>query len=139
MEALTRTRLALALGALVTIVAMGATLSVVPSAGNAPSIGSAEKAARKAVLAHHSYREIRSKRTGLLTRSCRRSRGAAVRCKLYTVVPSPCALGGGDPGTVCAQALWERRWLVRVVRSRSGTSSAHILKIWAGPATGADS
>jgi hypothetical protein len=121
---------------LASVVALGATVDVVPSAGRGPSLVRAEKAARGAVLAHPSYRQIRSTRTGLLTRRCRHSSRAAVRCRLYTIVPSPCALTAGDPDTVCAQALWERRWVVRVVRTRGGTLRAHILKISAGPATG---
>jgi hypothetical protein len=135
MEAIRRRRLALGLGMLATALALGAIVNVVPSAGRGLSITRAEKAARKAVLAHPSYREITATLGGLVTRSCRRTSRSAVRCRLYTVVPSPCSLDR-DADTVCAQALWERRWLVRIVRGRHGTPDAHILKISSGPSGG---
>jgi hypothetical protein len=47
------------------------------------------------------------------------------------VVPNPCALGDDRDG-ICAQALWERRWLVEAKPSRQGVR-ARILKISSGP------
>jgi hypothetical protein len=95
------------------------------------SLERAEATAREAVVAHRSYRQITSTRTGLVTRSCWRVPAAGVRCSLYVVTPNPCALDS-DPGQICVQALWERRWLVEVRRGRHGTA-ARILKISSGP------
>ena len=134
MEAPRRGRLAVGLIVLMSTVVIGSTVEVLPSAGRGLTLTRAEKAARKAVLAHPSYRNITSTRGGLLTRGCRHASQSAVRCRLYAIVPSPCSLGGAGPDTVCAQALWERRWLVRVARGRSGATTAHILRISAGPA-----
>jgi hypothetical protein len=120
--------------AVVVVAAASAVLSTVllpgASGRRSLSIARAETAARGAVLAHRSYRQIASTRTGLVTRSCWRA-GGGVRCSLYAVAANPCALTS-DSGRICAQALWERRWLVEVRRGRHGTA-AHILKISSGP------
>lgn len=133
MEARRMRRLAFGLGVLASAVVLAAIVYAAPSAGHRLSISRAEKAARKTVLADPSYSQITPKRTGLVTRGCRRADRATVRCKLYTVVPSPCSLSR-ETDTVCAQALWERRWLVKVVRRRGGAPDAHILRISSGPA-----
>ena len=104
------------------------------SAGHKLSLARAEVAARKAVREHSSYRGIDSARTDLETRRCWRGRARSVRCSLYVVVPSPCALDQ-EPDRVCAQSLWERRWLVAVKRS-SHRIAADILEISSGPAAG---
>lgn len=93
----------------------------------------AERAARQVVVQHHSFREIGTSRSPLVTRSCWRASGGLVRCSLYVRVPSPCEL---DPrrDTVCAQALWERRWLVEVKRDAGGKPAARIVRISSAPA-----
>jgi hypothetical protein len=127
----------LALGA--AILAIVAVPVLLLGAGAAPAsshgglgLARAEAAARKLVLADSSYRELATTRDGLETRRCRHARARVVRCSLYVVVGSPCALDR-DPGDVCAQALWERRWLVEVRRGRHGRAPARILKISSGP------
>jgi hypothetical protein len=129
-------KLGFGLALLASAVAVAAAASPASSSGRALSIGRAEAAARKAVLQHPSYRHITSTRTGLVTRNCRRASGSRVRCRLYAVVPSPCSLEQ-ESDTVCAQVLWERRWLVRVERGRDGRPHAHIVRITSGP-SGAD-
>jgi hypothetical protein len=109
--------------------------STAASGSHRLSITRAETAARQAVREHPSYRGITSTLSGLVTRRCWRARGASVRCSLYVVVASPCALGGGDPGRLCAQVLTERRWLVSVRRAPHGPA-ARILKITSGPSAG---
>jgi hypothetical protein len=116
----------------IVVVALGAT-STAASGGRGLSMTRAETAARQAVREHPSYRGITATRTRLVTRRCWRARTASVRCSLYVVVPSPCALEG-DPDRVCAQALWERRWLVSVRRERHGLT-ARIVKISSGPSS----
>ena len=118
----------------VTSVGLGAAGS--PGAEGRRSVGlpRAETAARTAVLEHRSYRIISSTRTGLVTRRCWRAPAARVRCSLYVVAANPCALNR-DAGGLCAQALWERRWLVEVRRERRGVA-ARILKISSGPSAG---
>jgi hypothetical protein len=93
----------------------------------------AERVARQAVEQHDSYREMSSSHSPLATRSCWRAAGRAVRCSLYALVPSACDL---DPHRemVCAQALWERRWLVQVKRNAGGKPAARIVRISSGPA-----
>jgi hypothetical protein len=124
---------------LVIVLVATATFSPRASGRRALTISRAEAVARDAVLAHRSYRQITSARTGLVTRSCRRaaegtSKGipkGRVRCSLYVVAPNPCALEA-SPGGVCVQALWERRWLVEVRRGRH-RPAARILEISSGP------
>ncbi len=118
---------------LVIVAAACAAFSPAASGRRSIDIGRAAATAREAVQAHPSYRRITSTRSGLVTRSCWRAPAGAVRCSLYVVVTSPCALGG-DPGSVCAQALWERRWLVAIRRGRHGLA-ARILKISSGPSS----
>jgi hypothetical protein len=108
-----------------------ATLSPGASGRRGISVTRAEVAARQAVLAHPSYRQIASTRSGLVTRGCWGVARGGVRCSLYVVAPNPCALSD-DPGGVCVQALWERRWLVEVRRGRHGPAG-RILKISSGP------
>jgi hypothetical protein len=117
--------------AILVIVVFAAATPALASARPHLSITRAEAAARQAVREHPSYRGITATRTGLVTRRCWRARRASVHCSLYLVVPSPCALED-DPGRICAQALWERRWLVAVKRERRSVS-ARILRISSGP------
>jgi hypothetical protein len=121
----------LARGAAILVIAIMAAAYPAPaaSARNGIRLARAEAAARDAVVEHRSYRTINSTRTGLVTRGCWRAPSARVRCSLYVVVPSPCALGRGD---LCAEALWERRWLVEVRRAQGGLA-ARILRISSGP------
>ena len=107
-------------------------LSSPPAGARGVPMARAEQTARQAVLQHSSYREIGAARTPLVTRSCWRAAARAVRCSLYVEVPNPCTL---DPGAekVCAQALWQRRWLVEVKRGAGGAPVAHILRIGSGP------
>jgi hypothetical protein len=119
-------------GAAILVIASFAAAYLAPGAsGLGIRLTRAEAVARAAVLEHHSYRKIGSTRTGLVTRRCWRAPAARVRCSLYVVAANPCALG--DDG-VCAQALWERRWLVEVRRARGGMA-ARILKIASGPSS----
>jgi hypothetical protein len=107
-------------------------LSPVAAGGRGVSIAVAEAAARGAVLAHDSYRRISSTRSGLVTRACWRAPAARVRCSLYVVAPTPCALDRNLAGDVCAQVISKRRWLVEVRRGQHGLA-ARILKISSGP------
>jgi hypothetical protein len=110
-----------------------------PAAAGSRAIGivGAEAAAREAVLAHDSYRRISSTRSGLVTRACWRAPAARVRCSLYAVAPTPCALERNRAGDVCAQVISKRRWLVEVRRGQHGLA-ARIVKISSGPSgTGA--
>jgi hypothetical protein len=116
----------------IVLVATAAALSPGASARRGLSVARAEVAARDAVLAHSSYRQIRATRSALATRRCWRV-AAGVRCSLYVVAPNPCALSK-DPAGVCVQALWERRWLVEVAPGRHGPA-ARILRISSGPST----
>ena len=131
MEALGTRRFACTAAVLAIVVAVLGVLSPAAVGGRSLTIARAEAVAREAVLAHRSYRRIRATRSGLVTRSCWRVEGAAVRCSLYVVAPNPCALED-DAAAVCAQALWERRWLVEVRRARHG-AAARIRKISSGP------
>ncbi len=107
-----------------------AAASPTATGGRTLGMARAERTARAAVLAHPSYRQIRTRRTGLVKRSCWRVPAGSVRCSFYVVVPSPCALRD-NPAGVCAQALWERRWLVEVKPGRA--TAAHIVRISTGP------
>jgi hypothetical protein len=94
----------------------------------------AEHAARHAVLQHPSYRQIDA-RSPLQVRACWRVSPRAALCALYVTVPSPCAL---DPeAELCAQALWQRRWLVEVRREAGGSLAARIVRITSQPAPAA--
>jgi hypothetical protein len=132
MDARRTTRIAFkaAICATVAVVAVG--VASADSARRGLSMSRAEAAARESVLEDPSYRKIASTQGGLITRSCWRAPTRAIRCSLYVVAANPCALGS-DPGTVCAQALWERRWLVEVMRGRHGVPATRILKISSGP------
>jgi hypothetical protein len=120
--------------AILMIVSAAAVMPTTASARHGLSMTRAKAAARQVVLEHPSYRGIGATRNGLVTRRCWRTRSASVRCSLYVVVPSPCALQN-DPARVCVQALWERRWLVAAKRERHGVT-ARILKITSGPSAG---
>lgn len=133
MDARRTTGLGLGAAILVIVAVVGAALSPAASGRRGIDVERAEAAAREAVHEHPSYRQIASTRGGLVTRSCWRAPARAVRCSLYVVVASPCALGG-DAGSVCAQVLWERRWLVAIRRGRHGLA-ARILKISSGPSS----
>jgi hypothetical protein len=108
-------------------VASAAVLTVAP-AGVAGSqrldMREARSAAREAVREHPSYRVIRSAQP-LRTRACWRA-PRRVRCSLFRVAATPCALDGS--GGVCAQVLARRVWLVDVSR-RSGRAVARIVRI----------
>jgi hypothetical protein len=131
MEARLTSRFALGAAILMIVLFAASALSPGASGRQGISVTRAEAAARHAVLAHPSYRQIASTRNGLVTRGCWRVAGGAVRCSLYVVAPNPCALSD-DPAGVCVQALWQRRWLVEVRRGRHGPA-ARILKISSGP------
>jgi hypothetical protein len=131
MEARRTGRLALRAAILVIAVAVVGAVTPVASGHRSLNFERAERAAREAVVAHRSYRQITSTQSGLVTRACWRVPAAGVRCSLYVVAPSPCALES-DPAGICVQALWERRWLVEARRGRHGVT-AHILKISSGP------
>ena len=78
------------------------------------SVKAAGEAARKTVLSDSSYRVIYSSQP-LRTRVCWRSPGNVVRCSLYRLAATPCALeGGAPPGGVCVQVLARRSWLVEI-------------------------
>lgn len=130
MEARLGTRFALAACALALVAAFPA-----PSAGRGLSNPRAEAAAKRAVREDASFRRIAAPDSKLRTRRCRHVRATLVRCTLYAVVPNPCALDP-DPGRVCVQALWERRWIVEVRRRRDGGPVARILRVSSGPAVG---
>jgi hypothetical protein len=132
MEARSATRFARTAAVLATAAALAGVLSPGAAAGRSLTIGRAESVARGAVLAHPSYRQITKTSSGLVTKSCWRAAGSAVRCSFYAVAPNPCALRGDADG-MCAQVLSERRWLVEVRRER-GRATARMLKISAGPA-----
>jgi hypothetical protein len=115
-----------------------ATVALLSAAGAAPArhtltMPGAEAAARDAVTAHSSFRQIAAPRAALVTRACWRSPGVRVRCSLYVVVTSPCALEP-EANRTCAQALWQRRWLVEVRRDAGGPPAARIIRISAAPA-----
>lgn len=112
--------------------AASAVLSPAAARGHGISIAGAESTARKAVLAHDSYRRISSTRSGLVTRTCWRAPEARVRCSLYVVAPTPCALDHNRAGDVCAQVISKRRWLVEVRRGQHGLV-ARMLTISSGP------
>jgi len=133
MEASGTRRFACTAAVLAIAVALAGGLSSGAAARRSLTVQRAERVAREAVLAHRSYRQITATRSGLVTRACWRSEGAGVRCSLYVVTPNACALRGG--GAVCAQALWQRRWLVEVRPERHATA-ARILKISSGPLGG---
>jgi hypothetical protein len=116
----------------VSVVVVFAGLPSATSARRVLSMSRAEAAARETVLEHPSYRKITSLRTGLVTRSCWRRAASKVRCSLYVVAPTPCALDT-DAGGVCVQTLWERRWLVEVTRARQRAPTGRVLKISSGP------
>ena len=118
-----------AVGAAILVIA-SACVSI-PAEARSPKIARAERVALELVREDASYRGTARPRSPLQTRACWRAPGARVRCSLYVVVRDACALN--ERGEVCAQALWERRWLVEVRRGRRGLA-ARILKISAGPA-----
>jgi hypothetical protein len=96
---------------------------------------SARQAARAVVLADTTYRVIDSS-SPLRTRHCWRAAGRVVRCSLYRVAPTPCALRGkAPPDTICVQVLARRNWLVEVSpRAGARTPPAvKILKVFDGP------
>jgi hypothetical protein len=132
MDARRTTRIVFRAAVYATVAAAAMGVAPADSARRGLSMSRAEAAARKSVLEDASYRKIAPTQGGLVTRSCWRAPARAVRCSLYVVASSPCALGS-DPGTVCAQALWERRWLVEVMRGRHGVPATRILKISSGP------
>jgi hypothetical protein len=107
-------------------------LSPAAAGGRGISIAGAEAVAREVVRAHDSYRRISSTRSGLVTRACWRAPAARVRCSLYVVAPTPCALDPHLAGDVCTQVISKRRWLVEV-RRRQHRLVARILKISSGP------
>jgi hypothetical protein len=109
-------------------------LSPATAGGRGISIAGAQAAAPEAVRAHDSYRRISSTRSGLVTRACWRAPAARVRCSLYVVAPTPCALDANLTGDVCAQVISKRRWLVEVRRGPRGPAG-RILKISSGPST----
>ena len=122
----------LAVGAaILTIASILAVLPGAPSAARALKMAQAERVARDFVRQDASYRGTAAPRAPLQTRACWRTPGSRVRCSLYVVVRNACALSEGTE--VCAQALWARRWLVEVRRTRHGPA-ARILKISSGPA-----
>ena len=109
------------------VVAAAAILVLAPAgiAGSSSvGLGDARRAAREAVRAHTSYRVIRSSQP-LRIRACWRV-PARLRCSLFRVAANPCALNG--TGSVCAQVLVRRVWLVDVSRRR-GTTVARIVRI----------
>jgi hypothetical protein len=117
--------------------ALALAFAAAPASARQRPLQRAEKLARNAVRQHRSYRVIAGTRTPLTTRSCWRAGGGVARCSLYVVASSPCALDG-ETGKVCAQALWQRRWLVEVARPQAGHGAqARILRIASGPATAA--
>jgi hypothetical protein len=120
--------------AILMIVAVTAAIPASAAARQGVSLVRAEAAARQAVREHPSYRGIEDTHRGPATRRCWRASRGSVRCSLYVVVPSPCTLED-DPQGVCAQALWERRWLVSVKRNARGIT-ARVLKITSGPSAG---
>ena len=78
------------------------------------SLKAAGEAARRAVLSDSSYRVIDSSQP-LRKRVCWRSPGNVVRCSLYRLAATPCALeGGAPPGGLCVQVLARRSWLVEI-------------------------
>jgi hypothetical protein len=99
------------------------------------TLARAEHAARQTVLQHPSYRQIGTARSPLATRDCWRVSARTARCSLFVVVPSPCAL---DPqAELCAQARWQRRWLVEVKRDAGGSVAARVVRISSSPAPAA--
>jgi hypothetical protein len=128
--------LAIVLGGTAAASVLSPMLSPAAAAGRGISIARAEAAAREAVRAHDSYRRINPSRSGLVTRSCWRAPAARVRCSLYVVAPTPCALDANLAGDVCAQVISKRRWLVEVRRGPHGPA-ARILTISSGPSTAA--
>src|SRR5436190_11993278 len=119
-----------------TLACLGLLMAALAPAADARglTLARAERAARQAVLQHHSYREMGTARTPLVTRSCWRVAKGAARCSLYAEVPNACELDPGEDG-VCAQAVWQRRWLVAVKRNAGGTPAARIVRISSGPAS----
>jgi hypothetical protein len=128
-----RTRMFALTAAVSATVVLAACASSATPARAALGIERAKSVARTTVLADPSYGQITARTTGLQTRRCRRLAARRVRCTLYVVVPNPCALGT-DQDRVCAQVLWERRWLVEATRDRHRVPAGRILKISAGPA-----
>jgi hypothetical protein len=132
MEARRTSRVAWKLAPLALLAALALALpATAPGGRGRLTLARAERAARQAVRQHPSYRQIGASRTPLVTRSCWRVAVQTARCSLYVVVPNPCAL---DPraGIMCAQALWQRRWLVEV---KGATAAAQIVRISSEPAT----
>ena len=96
------------------------------------SLKTAGEAARRAVLSDSSYRVIDSSQP-LRKRVCWRSPGNVVRCSLYRLAATPCALeGGAPPGGVCVQVLARRSWLVEIGPPASPLP-ARIMRIVDGP------
>ena len=90
----------------------------------------ARETARAAVVADPTYRIIDSAEP-LRTRRCWRASGGAVRCSLFRVAGSPCALDGGPPpGGLCVQVLARRIWLVHVnLAGTAGKPAARMLRV----------
>ena len=118
-------------------VAASALMMVAPaSVSHRLTVGDARDAARQAVLSDSTYRIIDSTEP-LHARHCWRSAGRVVHCSLFRRAPTPCALKGEAPaGTLCAQVLASRTWLVEV--GPRGTARAplpvRILRVVDGPA-----
>ena len=109
-----------------TVIAASALLFASAPAGLAgsggPALREARSAARSAVLAHSSYRVIRSTHP-LRVSGCRRASRRVVRCILYRLAPTPCALDGRTG--ICVQVIARRVWQVDV-RLRAGRAVARI-------------
>ena len=115
------------LGSSAALAAVGACLVLSPPAvaSDGPGMREARAAAREAVRTHHSYRIIRSSHP-LRVRACWRPARRVVRCSLYRVAPTPCALDGGTG--ICVQVLARRVWRVDV-RLRRGVPVARIVRV----------
>jgi len=119
------------------LLALVAIVAAAPASAHRRPLDRAAALARQAVRSHPSYRVIAGAHEPLTTRRCWRAKGHAARCSLYVVASSPCALEG-DSGSLCAQALWQRRWLVQVaLGKRRHGPRARILRIASGPAAAA--
>jgi len=114
-----------------------ALVMVAPASGSHRlTVGDARDAARDAVLTDSTYRIIDSSEP-LRTRHCWRAAGRVVHCSLVRTAPTPCALKGGTPaGTLCAQVLASRTWLVEIGPRRAAPAPlpVRILRVVDGPA-----
>lgn len=72
---------------------------------------SVEGAARAAVLSHPSFAAVAGHGDALRTQSCSEVAPGRTRCLLYKSLGTPCS-----SGSVCAQVISYRYWLVSVVR-----------------------